>query len=85
MHIVYSSFPSNNKYEFSGKGQFGGRLGKVLMSDDVYKRKVVKFNPISCADFPRLPTKVIQQLSQDNRMLYRLCLACLDGTCQLKV
>ena len=67
--------------QFLGKGQFGGRLGKALqaLNPNEARYAVGKFTRIPCEDFPRLPVEVERQLSQDNKTLYRLCIACIDG------
>ena len=80
---VYNTFTLVIRFRLSqklnsGKGQFGGRLGKAL-EKDLTQRPIAAFARISCPDFPKLPDKVEQQLSEDNKTLYRLCVACIDG------
>ncbi|KAL5252354.1 hypothetical protein ACHWQZ_G015204 [Mnemiopsis leidyi] len=61
-----------------GKAQFGGRLGKALQ-EDLSARPVGRFERIPCPDFPTLPESLWKKLSQDNKILYRLCIACIEG------
>ena len=62
----------------SGPNSFKGPLGKQL-EDNLTKFPPVKFARIKNKDFPNIPVDVVDDLSTDQRYLYRICCAIQEG------
>ena len=53
-------------------------MGKAI-GKNLHERPIGNFERISCPTFPHLPEHVVNNFSQDKRVLYHLCVACIDG------
>ena len=63
----------------TGGNTFSGPIGKAI-EGEVWKRPVGKYRKIFVPDFPALPKKVLETMSGDARILYRLVYAVTTGT-----
>ena len=66
----------------AGPTSFKGPIGKE-QEEDLTKRPVVQFSPISNEEFPQLPDDVRADLSHDQQYLYEICSAVGKGEVSL--
>ena len=62
-----------------GPEHWSGPIGKSI-KNRVSSLPIVAFQPIKFDDFPVLPDEVVQDLSWDQKYLYRICMALIRGT-----
>ena len=64
----------------SGPSSFSGPIGKQL-KEELSSREVSEFQAIPFSEFPILGDEVIEDLSWDQKLLYKYCWAVISGTC----
>ena len=62
-----------------GPNSFNGPHGDAIR--DLKNPKIAKFPPIAQPNFPVVPDEILQTLSQDQKLLYQACRACITGIC----
>ena len=63
----------------SGPNSFLGPMGKAITVPDHHQKSIVKFAAISSPDLPVLPDEVVADLSRDQNLMYRYCVAVDQG------
>ena len=66
-------------YGTSGPTSFHGPMGKAITEPDKHLQPVVKFVPVTSPDLPELPDSVVHDLSRDQYLMYRYCVAVHNG------
>ena len=63
----------------SGPKSFQGPLGQAITLPDHHLKPVVRFAAVSSPDLPHLPDEIVADLSRDQNLMYRYCVAVAKG------
>ena len=63
----------------SGPKSFHGPIGQAITKSDQFEKPVVKFAAVTSPDLPGLPDEVVSDLSRDQNLMYRYCVAVDKG------